>query len=397
MTTTNMMRIMTAIDSRVAKGTPDFKDVMMTPGQPLSFNEPGGFQPSGEPVTEEDIAAFISLACGLKDRANGAITQNDIVGTTKHYLSSIGGQTYIAYSSIGDPAREETASRLRVTALIGGLAPGQLTAIVRRQPRVPYPLERLGLPANLARIIDRRLPGLVLVTGPTSMGKTTTCASMLQHFNASQSGHIVTVEDPIEYVLTSARSRILQRELGVGGLTSYAQAAREMKRQAPNIVMVGEILDRETMDQVLQLASSFLVISTVHGNNAANTISAILNFYPPEQQATIRSNLASYLRAVIAQALVPSTDKLSFVLAYEYLYASPALKTALMPVEGSLVFNPQKVQAIVQNTAASSVIDQSTPLNARLAQLVRENRITQAVASGASYDPEGLERELSRG
>ena len=84
MTTTNMMRIMTAIDSRVAKGTPDFKDVMMTPGQPLSFNEPGGFQPSGEPVTEEDIAAFISLACGLKDRANGAITQNDIVGTTKH-------------------------------------------------------------------------------------------------------------------------------------------------------------------------------------------------------------------------------------------------------------------------------------------------------------------------
>jgi len=391
------MRIMTAIDARVAQGEPAFKDVTMQPGEPLFFNEPSGYRPFGEPVSEEDIAAFISIACGLKDRSGGAITNNDLVGSTRSYLSGIGGQTYIAYSSLGDPDREETASRLRVTALVGGLAPGNLTAIVRRQPRVPYPLERLGLPGNLARIIDRRLPGLVLVTGPTSMGKTTTCASMLQHFNASQSGHVVTVEDPIEYVLSPARSRILQRELGVGGLKSYAQAAREMKRQAPNIVMVGEILDRETMDQVLQLASSFLVISTVHGNNAANTISAILNFYPPEQQSTIRSNLASYLRAVIAQALVPSKDNNSFVLAYEYLYASPALKTALMPSEGSLVFNPQKVQAIVQNTSANAVIDQSTSLNARLTQLVREGRITQSVASAASYDPEGLERDLARG
>lgn len=389
-------KILSAIEARVALGAPDFKDVALKPGYPIRFNEPAGYRAIGDPITEADIASFVAIGCGLKDRVGSLINNQDIVVTTKQYVASQGGQTHVAYTSIGDPTREETASRLRVTVTISD-SPGVLSVMVRRQPRVPFTLERLGLPTNLQRIIDQRLPGLVLVTGPTSMGKSTTCASMLQHFNETQAGQIVTVEDPIEYVYAPKRASVLQREIGVGGLDSYASAARHIKRQAPNIVLIGEILDRPTMDQVIQLASSFLVISTVHANNAANTISAILNFYPPEQQSAIRSNLASYLRAVISQSLLPSKDEQRFVLAYEYLYASPALKHSLMPSDTSHIFDPRKVQSLIESTGSSGgLIDQSTSLNRRLAHLVRTAVVDPRAAIAASYDPEGLEEELRR-
>lgn len=375
---------------------PEFKDVQMSPGQALAFNEPKGYAASGEPVTELDIASFVAIGCGLKDRSAGGISRDNLVESTKAYLAKVGGQVSISYTSIGDNSRPETASRLRVTALVSGESPGTLTAIVRRQPMVPFPLEQLGLPLNLGRMIDQRMAGLVLVTGPTSNGKTTTCASMLEHFNRTQAGHIVTVEDPIEYQLAPKLARITQRELGVGGLQSYSQAARDIKRQAPNIVMIGEILDRETMDQALHLSASFLVISTVHGNNAANTISAVLNFYPLDHQSTIRSSLASYLRAVIAQALVPSSDGHRFQLAYEYLFASPTVRQELMATDTLRPFSPQRLQSVIENGKAGAAIDQSVSLNQRLAALVREGKIQAQTAMAHSYDPDGLEAQLSR-
>jgi twitching motility protein PilT len=163
----------------------------------------------------------------------------------------------------------------------------------------------LGLPPVIETIIEE-LRGLVLVTGPTGAGKSTTLAAMIDAINATRAANIITVEDPIEFLHTDKQSMIHQREVGVD-TSGFAEAMRRVLRQDPDVILIGEMRDMETIDAALKAAETgHLVLSTLHTLDAAETINRILDFFPPEHQRQVRQLLAGSLRAIISQRLVPT-------------------------------------------------------------------------------------------
>lgn len=181
---------------------------------------------------------------------------------------------------------------------------GQLGMVIRHViARIPT-LEELGLPPVLQRLAFLK-GGLVLTVGSAGSGKTTTLAALLDHRNTHTGGHILTVEDPIEYLHSHKKSLVTQREVGLDTL-SYDEALRRAMREAPNVIMIGEIRDRATMQHALHYAESgHLCVSTLHANNASQSIQRILNFFPDSAHAQILLDLSLNLKAVVAQRLVP--------------------------------------------------------------------------------------------
>lgn len=193
------------------------------------------------------------------------------------------------------------AGRFRVNV---HLQRGQTGMVVRYASSQIPTLEALGLPPVVQQLAFLKR-GLVLAVGAAGAGKTTTLASLLDHRNARVPGHILTIEDPIEYVHAHRRSLITQREVGLDTL-SYDEALRHAMREAPSVIMIGEIRDRETMQHALHYAESgHLCVSTLHANNASQSIQRILNFFPDSAHAQILLDLSLNLKAVVAQRLVP--------------------------------------------------------------------------------------------
>jgi twitching motility protein PilU len=193
------------------------------------------------------------------------------------------------------------AGRFRVNV---HLQRGQTGMVVRYVSSQIPTLEALGLPPVVQQLAFLKR-GLVLAVGAAGAGKTTTLASLLDHRNARVPGHILTIEDPIEYVHAHRRSLITQREVGLDTL-SYDEALRHAMREAPSVIMIGEIRDRETMQHALHYAESgHLCVSTLHANNASQSIQRILNFFPDSAHAQILLDLSLNLKAVVAQRLVP--------------------------------------------------------------------------------------------
>jgi twitching motility protein PilT len=165
----------------------------------------------------------------------------------------------------------------------------------------------LGLPPIVTRLAEEHR-GMVLVTGPTGSGKTTTLAAMIDHINQTRAANVITIEDPIEVVHPDKRSIISQREIGTD-TADYAQAMRRVLRQDPDVILIGEMRDAETVGAALTAAETgHLVLSTLHTTNATETINRIVDFFPPFQQTQIRLSLAGVLRGVISQRLVPRAD-----------------------------------------------------------------------------------------
>ncbi len=181
-------------------------------------------------------------------------------------------------------------------------------AIVLRYISADMPrLESLGLPEIVRDLIMLRR-GLILVVGSTGAGKSTTIAAMINHRNETSSDHIVTIEDPIEYLHTNKRSMVNQREVGLD-TQSFSRALRGVMRAAPDVILIGEIRDRESMEAAISLAGTgHLVLATLHANNCAETLDRIINLFPREQHTQIFLDVSQYLRAILAQRLVMGKD-----------------------------------------------------------------------------------------
>lgn len=182
---------------------------------------------------------------------------------------------------------------------------GQISAVFRYIPAAIPSLTELRLPPVLAQLIMEKR-GLLLMVGATGSGKSTTIAAMLDQRNAERSGHILTLEDPIEYLFQNRKSIVNQREIG-SDASDFATALRNAMRQAPDCIVIGEIRDREAMAAALAYAQSgHLVIATLHANNAYNALHRILSFYPIENRPALLQDLASTLKAIVSQRLLPS-------------------------------------------------------------------------------------------
>jgi twitching motility protein PilT len=203
---------------------------------------------------------------------------------------------------------------------------GNFGMVLRQIPNRLLTLEQIGLPPGTIRSLIHKPRGLVLVTGPTGSGKTTTLASMINIINEERDdAHIITIEDPIEYYHTHKKGVVTQREVNID-VPSFAEALRRALRQDPDVILVGELRDLETMEAAITAAETgHLVFGTLHTTGAAKTIDRIVNAFPVNQQETIRIQLSTVLQAVISQLLLPRVDKPGRLAAYEIMINTPAI------------------------------------------------------------------------
>ncbi|MDT5039153.1 MAG: twitching motility protein PilT [Actinoplanes sp.] len=258
-------------------------------------------------------------------------------------------------------------------------------AVFRAIPHQIKPLDELGMPDSVARFAH--LPrGLVLVTGPTGSGKTTTLASLLDLANRSRAAHIITIEDPIEFLHPHKRSLVNQREVGTDTET-FPQALKHALRQDPDIILVGELRDLETTATALTAAETgHLVLATLHTQSATQTIDRVIDIFPPHQQLQIRAQLAASLQGVVTQALTPRADGKGRLVICEILTATPAIRSLIR--EGKSHQIPSFMQAGGNDGMLS--FDQ------HLAEKVREGIVSLQAALEICHSPEELKRLIGR-
>lgn len=205
---------------------------------------------------------------------------------------------------------------------------GSMAASIRLvSTKIPLP-EELGIPKSVVDLYQKKR-GLVLVTGPTGSGKSTTLASIIDRINSMREVHVITLEDPIEYLHNHKKAMVNQREVGLD-THSYSNALRAALREDPDVILVGEMRDLETISTAITAAETgHLVLSTLHTIGAASTIDRIVDVFPPHQQQQIRVQLSIVLESVISQQLIPTADKKSRVAAFEVMHSTPAIKNLI--------------------------------------------------------------------
>ena len=263
---------------------------------------------------------------------------------------------------------------------------GAVAAAFRRFLPIMWSFSQLGIPQRLAKLcyIPR---GLVLVTGPTGCGKSTTLACLIEHINKERSVHIVTIEDPIEYYIAPKRCIVNQRELLVDTL-SYPNALRSVLREDPDVVLVGEMRDLETVEATLRVAETgHLTFSTLHTNSAAETISRIIDIFPSQYQAQVRIMLSMSLEAVITQSLLPRADGRGRVLALEILIPNPAIRNLI---------RENKIHQIYSSMQMGQEKFGMQTFNQSLASLYFKKEITLETAMNVSSKPEELTDIIQR-
>jgi twitching motility protein PilT len=262
---------------------------------------------------------------------------------------------------------------------------GTIAAALRLIPAKIPTFEELGLPNVVYKLMELQ-KGLILITGPTGTGKSTTLASMVNYLNEHRLAHIITIEDPIEYTFTHKRSVVNQREVGQD-TNSFAEALRRVLREDPDVILIGEMRDLETVQAALTIAETgHLVLSTLHTNDAPSTIARIIDIFPPHQQQQVRTQLSLILEGVISQILIPKSHSGGRVLACEVLVATPAVKNLI---------RENKIEQIYLAIQTGGKHGMQT-LNHSLAELYYRGLITYADAMMNSREPEELKKLLQR-
>lgn len=259
-------------------------------------------------------------------------------------------------------------------------------AIVLRLISLDIPtIDSLRLPEVLKSIILRS-QGLILITGPTGSGKSTTLAAMIDHLNQMEQKHVVTIEDPIEFIHPSKKCLVSQREVGLH-THEFQQALRAVLREDPDVILIGEMRDRVTINTALQAAQTgHLVLGTLHTRSAINALNRLLNMYPPEEQQAMRIQICDSLVAVIAQLLLPTVDNRR-VAVHDILVNTPAMHDYLMKGADDEAF-----RLMEQDTYEGMQI-----INQALYKLVLEGRVTIEEAAKTSPEASDLDRRLRTG
>jgi len=321
-------------------------------------------------------------------RVNGRLVPQDLPELTAEAMKAAFSQvTSPEQQGLFDQEKEldfaygaDGIGRFRVNA---ALQRGSI-ALAFRLVRTDIPtLEELGLP-EVCRSLVLKPRGLVLVTGPTGCGKSTTLAAMIGHLNERERRHIVTIEDPIEFVHRNKQCLISQRELGPD-TNSFASALKHVLRQDPDVILVGEMRDLETVAAALTAAETgHLVLATLHTPSAAQTIDRIIDSFPPHQQQQIKMQLSTVLEAVLCQTLVPRADGSGRVAAVEVMVATSAVRNLIR--EGKTFQIPNVIQTGSQH--GMQTLDQA------LAALCRAKAVTPDEALSQCGNPEEFKRAL---
>jgi twitching motility protein PilT len=304
----------------------------------------------------------------------------------------------IAYSVLSDLQRERFEKTLeldfsfQVTDLSRFRANifdqrGGVGAVFRFIPFEPRPFEDLGLPPSVEQLCD--LPrGLVLVTGPTGSGKSTTLAAMLDKINRERYQHILTIEDPIEFIHSHKNCLVNQREVNCN-TNSFHDALRTALRQDPDVVLIGELRDLETIESALRIAETgHLTLATLHTNSAASTIIRIIDVFPAMQQAQIRTQLSQVLVGVLSQQLLPRATGQGRCMALEILLPTPAIRNLI---------RTDKVHQIYSQMVTGQEGHSMQTLNQSLAELYHNMEITMETALKCSSDQRELQELISIG
>lgn len=270
-----------------------------------------------------------------------------------------------------------TKARFRVNAFF---QKGYPSVALRYIPIIVPPIESLNLPPYLVNICNLK-QGLILVVGPTGHGKSTTIASMLDRINETRAEHILTIEDPIEYVFTNKKSLIEQRELYLD-THSWGVALKSILRQDPNVVLIGEMRDAETITSALQISETgHLVFATLHTNSASQTIERIISSFPSEKQEEIKSQLSQVIEVVISQRLIPS-EKKRVVPAIEIMLGSDAVRNLIREGRAHMLDN------VIKTSSQLGMVS----LEKSLAELVKGDLIKFEEAIKYTSRPDELRR-----
>jgi twitching motility protein PilT len=257
---------------------------------------------------------------------------------------------------------------------------------VRSIPHTPKTFEELGLPSEICNTLIGRHKGLILVTGPTGHGKTTSMAAMIEKINKTRDVHVVTVEDPLEYLYDHQKALVNQREVGQD-THSFPAALKYVLRQDPDVVLIGEMRDLETIQAALTIAETgHLTFATLHTNSCAQSIDRVIDVFPPHQQSQVRAQLALVLEAVFNQLLIPRKDGRGRVLAMEMLIATPAIRNMI---------REEKVHQIYSAMQAGQKFGMQT-MNQALANLYLRGLISRQEAVSRSLFPEELLRLIEQ-
>jgi twitching motility protein PilT len=298
------------------------------------------------------------------------------------------------YSLLNDDQRKrfESDKQLDLAYAVPGVARfrvncffqrGSISAAFRRIPHQIPNLDELGLPPVL-RELTKKPRGLVLVTGPTGSGKSTSLAAMLDIINEERDEHMLTIEDPIEFLHQHKRCVVNQREVGADA-ENFASALKAALREDPDVILVGEMRDLETMSTALTAAETgHLVFATLHTQSTSQTVDRIIDIFPAEQQAQVRMQLSVGLQGIVTQQLLPTIDGAGRVVAAEVLIPTPAVRNLIR--EG-------KTHQIYSAIQTSGSIGMQT-MDAHLAQLVRLGRVSRQLAEQRAAVPEELNRLL---
>ncbi|MCM8817045.1 MAG: type IV pilus twitching motility protein PilT [Candidatus Omnitrophica bacterium] len=335
-------------------------DLHINVGLPPMMRHHGGLvKMDSEPLTPEDTVNYMK-----------AITSRE----HQEELQRVGGTDFgFAFKDI---------ARFRVSVF---KERGHIAMALRLIPYKFLTFEQLGLEEKTMKYLLTRPRGLILVTGPTGSGKTTTLASMIDYMNTHMDLHIITIEDPIEYYHPHKRSIITQRELGVD-VPSFAEALRRGLRQDPDVFLVGEMRDLETIEAAITAAETgHIVFGTLHTTGATRTIDRIVNVFPVEQQEQIRVMLSVSILAVISQILLNRVDKPGRIAAFEIMIATPSIQNLI---------RERKTYRIISDIQTGMKMGMIT-LDAFLMKLFKEGKISFEDVMIYSQYPEQVKQQLA--